>query len=172
MDMGKRYYLANTKDAYLITNEAGGMRKMFTVVNGVVGLSKDGGFAEKALEDIGDGLREVVLRTYSGDEYCLDCDDFALVSVKEVSYDTCEEDVYKDGITMTYELDKSNDLENCHMVKLKGICFSIIKFDDLILLNNQTSNVVEYKCKTGELKDFLESVDEHYDVYRKEYSDL
>ena len=172
MDMGKRYYLANTKDAYLITNEAGGMRKMFTAVNGVFSLSKDGGFGEKALEDIGDGVREVVLRTYSGDEYCLDCDDFTLVSVKEVSYDTCEEDVYKDGITVTYELDESKDLENCHMVKLKGVCFNITKFDDLILLNNQISNAVEHKCKTGEFKEFLESVDEYYEVYRKEHFDL
>lgn len=145
---------------------------MFTAINGVFRLSKDGRCAEKMLEDIGDGVKELILRTYNGDDYELDCDDLLLTSVKEVAYDTCEEDVYKEGITETYELDNSNDLENCHMVKLKGVHFKIIKFKDLILLNNEISNVVAYECKMSEFKDLLESVDEHYVLYKKEYFDL
>ena len=145
---------------------------MFTAVNGIFGLSVEGSVAEEIIENAGDGVKAITIHTYSGEDYRLDCDDSLLTSVKEVTYDTCEEDVYKHGITEYYELDESKDLESCQIVKLKGICFDVVRFEGLILLNNKRSKGVDYKCKIEEFKELLESVDEHYEIYRKEYSDL
>lgn len=150
----------------------GGMYYMFTAINGVFRLSKEGGFAKEVLENIGDDVKKIVVYTYGGKEYYLNCDDFLLTLVKEVSYDTCEEKVYKDGITVYCELDEDRDLEKCHMVKLKGVHFKVIRYDGLILLNNEITNKVEHTCQINSFKGLLESLDEGYEVYRKEYIDL
>ena len=145
---------------------------MFTTIDGVFKFSKDGRFAEEILESIGDNTKGVTIHTYSGLDYHLICDDFLVTAVKEVSYDTGEEVVFKNGIVEGYELDTNRNLNNCHIIKLNGVCFRVINFKGLILLNNEINNEVEYECKENELKELLDSVDKNYEVYRKEYTDL
>lgn len=145
---------------------------MFTSIDGAFKLSKDGNFAEEILENIGDDVKGVTIHTYSGDDCHLNCDDFVIVAVKEVSYDTHEEDTFKNGITECYTLDNDRDLVNCHIVKLKGVNFKVFKSKDKILLNNEIKNEVEYECQVDEFEKLLESVDRFYEVYKKDYFEL
>ena len=170
--MVNRYYLVVTRKLYLITDELGGMRRMFTAVNVIMRLSKDGDFSEEFLENIEDNVKNVIINTYGKKECCLNCDDLLLTSLKKVAYDTCEEEVCKDGVTVYCKRDEGRNLEKCCMVKLKGIIFKVVRHDGLVFLNNEITDKVDYTCEINSFEKLLESVDENYEVYSKEYLDL